>query len=312
MTTKTKIHTPHDRYFRTVMSDLKIAKEFFHEYLPEDIRNMVDLNTLKLCKESFIDKSLHALITDMLFSVNFADEPGYLYFLNEHESSPDKLLSFWLLKYMVEIMDKHLTENKTKVLPVVYPIIYYNGRVSYPFSTDIFDLFGKFKEFAKTVFLKPFQIIDLTKIPDEDLYKQKWTGIMSLMMKHIRKRDIMNYFADAIPLLKHIENLGGGQYIETTIFYILNAAEIKDRKAFINIINEKLSPEFGEKAMTLAQQFKAEGRAEGKAEGKAEGQVETKHIIAYNMLQSNIELSLIKKFTGLSLKEIQNLKEKHA
>jgi predicted transposase/invertase (TIGR01784 family) len=58
--------------------------------------------------------------------------------------------------------------------------------------------------------------------------------------------------------------------------------------------------------MTLAQQFKAEGRAEG----KAEGQIETKHIIAHNMLRSDISLSLIKKFTGLPLKEIQKLKEK--
>ena len=51
-----------------------------------------------------------------------------------------------------------------------------------------------------------------------------------------------------------------------------------------------------------------EEREEGKLEGLHEGLQNGKLEIARNMLSGNIEPETIKKFTGLSLKEIQALK----
>jgi len=42
------IYNPHDRTFRNVMKDIQVAREFFHHYLPANIRSLVDLNSLIL------------------------------------------------------------------------------------------------------------------------------------------------------------------------------------------------------------------------------------------------------------------------
>lgn len=53
----------------------------------------------------------------------------------------------------------------------------------------------------------------------------------------------------------------------------------------------------------------ARGRLLGKAEGKAEGKVETKRQIALNMLGANVSTELVTQFTGLTLKQVQQLQK---
>jgi len=76
-------HT-HDAFFKQSMSHPEVAKEFFEMHLPARVKKMVDFSTLTPQKESFIDDTLRTGIVDMLFSVNFTKETGYLYTLVEH------------------------------------------------------------------------------------------------------------------------------------------------------------------------------------------------------------------------------------
>src|SRR5688572_25635382 len=100
--------SPHDRFYRSLMVKPKVAVEFFDKNLPEPLREIVDLNSLELQKESFIEDKLRLKIADLLYKVNFQERTGYLYVLLEHISSPSKWLPFTLLKYMIKIMDHHI------------------------------------------------------------------------------------------------------------------------------------------------------------------------------------------------------------
>ncbi len=51
------------------------------------------------------------------------------------------------------------------------------------------------------------------------------------------------------------------------------------------------------------------GLAEGKKEGKKEGKIEKAREIAKNLLKNDVSIEIIKKSTGLTEKEIENLKE---
>ncbi len=59
----------HDKAFRSAMSDLRVARDFLSHYLPTAVINKIDLQTLALSKESYVDEELKLLITDVLFSV---------------------------------------------------------------------------------------------------------------------------------------------------------------------------------------------------------------------------------------------------
>nr|MBP9692793.1 Rpn family recombination-promoting nuclease/putative transposase [Alphaproteobacteria bacterium] len=77
----TKQLCPHDRYTRSMMAHPKVSKEFFKEYLPIHIQEMVDFQSIKLTSESFIDEELKLQIADLLFSATFNGKPGFLYIL---------------------------------------------------------------------------------------------------------------------------------------------------------------------------------------------------------------------------------------
>ena len=312
---KKTIHTAHDRFFRAALSDSRVAKEFFDSHLPTPIKNSIDLDTLALRKDTFVDDSLELTESDMLFDVTFSGRSGYLYLLVEHQSKPDPLMPFRLLKYMVSIMDQHVKTTQGTELPLIYPLIFYTGERNYTHSTDLFDLFGKNKELARDIFLKPFDLIELNKIPDDDLKQRVWSGIMELSMKNIFKRDILPYLQDMISLLNQAELAGGADYVRTALTYLINTGEIKDTELFLETLETGLSPKMKEGIMTIAEQLEARGEARGIEQGRllaieearSEVEVETKKTIARGLLQEGMSIAAVSRLTGLSIKEVEAL-----
>ncbi|MGI4752712.1 MAG: Rpn family recombination-promoting nuclease/putative transposase [Janthinobacterium lividum] len=83
-------HKPkHDEIIRSAFENPLVSKEFFEMHLPSHIQNLISLKTLKMEKDSFVDKRLRKSIVDILFSAKFGDKKGYLYLLLEHQSSPN-------------------------------------------------------------------------------------------------------------------------------------------------------------------------------------------------------------------------------
>jgi predicted transposase/invertase (TIGR01784 family) len=58
MDKKEKIINPHDKFFREFFSKEQEAREFLSLYLPEDVKKIIDLSTLSISKDSFIEKEL--------------------------------------------------------------------------------------------------------------------------------------------------------------------------------------------------------------------------------------------------------------
>jgi predicted transposase/invertase (TIGR01784 family) len=261
---KTNIPSPHDKYFRRSMDYPQVAHDFFETHLPEKIKRIADLKTLQLRKESYLDQELKESLTDILFSVNLDNKSSYLYILVEHQSTVDKLMAFRLLKYQILIMEQHLKESKDKRLPLIYPLVFYTGSKKYNASTDLFDLFAESHELARETFLKPFHLVDISQMSDENLKIRVWSGVMALCLKHIYERDILSFIhRDMTVLLKNVMNKGGLDFVEDTIRYIIYAADTSDLESFVEMIRENLSPQLGEKAMTLLESARQSGHKEG-------------------------------------------------
>lgn len=78
--------------------------------------------------------SLRPFYSDVLYSLETTCGRGYVHILIEHQSSPDKYMAFRLMRYAVAAMHRHL-EAGHKTLPLVIPILFYQGRRSpYPWS----------------------------------------------------------------------------------------------------------------------------------------------------------------------------------
>lgn len=84
----TSEHPKLDALIRKAFENPIVAKEFFEMHLPQEIKAMFSSHTLKMEKESFVEADLKHSISDILFSVRFKDNTGYLWVLLEHQSTP--------------------------------------------------------------------------------------------------------------------------------------------------------------------------------------------------------------------------------
>ena len=262
--------------------------------------------------------------------------------LVEHQTQPDKMMPYRLWRYMLRIIDQHLHQHRSKTLPVVFPLVFYSGNKPYPYSTDIFSLFGNHTEWAKQAFLKPFTLIDLTQIPDEELQKLTWVGIMALLLKPMPKQGFMHVFKKLIPLFKYLYQEDADFYIAGSFTYIYEN-HIADCKEYDTINMDDIPTSLGETMMSLAQELRQQGEClgldkgkllcmeegerlgikkgerlgikkgerlgikKGKLLGMEEGEIKAQQKIARNMLAQYIDPNLVSKITGLSLDAIEAL-----
>lgn len=311
--------SPHDRLFKTAMEKQQAAKNFFQENLPEQIKNKVNLDTLQLEKDTFIDVQLRSYLVDVLFSVDLEDKKrGYIYILCEHQSKPDEMLPLRMLEYVVRIMKHHLNTTGSNELPVVYPMIFYTGQQQYNYSTDFFDLFGEKKELVKQIFLQPYQLVNVDNIPNRDFLTQQTVhcDVMITLFKY-HKQDADGAAEKVEPYLKILNDIGDTDYIFAMVQYMAEAKDVADKNQFFKKITANLSKEAEVKIMSIAQQFREEGeqmamqKANALIEEVKRNEIEKITKIAINLLQSGLSEEKVASTTGLPLAQIKKLATSH-
>jgi predicted transposase/invertase (TIGR01784 family) len=275
----------HDHFFRRMMTDKRVAREFFAAHLPADVLALVDFNQLTLQASSYINDIMKESIADMLFSTQIAGHEAYLYLLVDHQSSLDELMPFRVLKYVCNSIDQHLKSTRAKHIPFILPLVVYHGKQPWHYSTNINDLVDAPKQLVEAYFLKPFTLIDLNKIEDDVLKQSTWAGVMELTLKHIFSRDMLPHLKEIISLLQHLEKADGKDFIETVLLYILDRGELGNKDTFIDLVKTKLAPEVGEKVMTIAEQLKAEGMQQGIQQGMQQGMQQGEYSLLLRQLQ---------------------------
>jgi predicted transposase/invertase (TIGR01784 family) len=275
--TQHKIHTPHDRAFKQALSDVRIAKDFFKHYLPEKIRSLVNLDLLTIQDRTFISKELQATAADMLYQTTMTldgTQDVLLYLLIEQQTKPDKWLPLRLLQYVCSILDGYRKQDpKAEQLPLVLPLIFYTGESAYSYSTDLFDLFSPAQDLAKSLLLGPYQIINLRDIPDEEIRKHQESGLMEMLMKHVKHRDalilIREAFETFLPYL--LADNSHDNYVSGMLHYALDQSEVQDIELFLMEIHCHLSKPVEEKIVTIAEQLIQKGKLEGIEQGMQQG-----------------------------------------
>ncbi|WEJ89708.1 MAG: Rpn family recombination-promoting nuclease/putative transposase [Klebsiella huaxiensis] len=296
-------HTPHDAIFRQMLTQKEVARDFLQLYLPAQFLRICDLDTLQLTCGSFIEEDLRASYSDILYSLQTQHGAGYIYALIEHQSSPDKLMAFRLIRYALAAMQRHLDAGHD-TLPLVVPILFYHGSASpWPHTLNWHHLFDNPK-LASALYSGDFPLVDLTVMPDNQIVRHQRMAMLELLQKHIRQRDL----AELQPML--ITLLAQGYLTETQIntliSYMLQAGTTEKPGPLIREL-AKQSPRHKELLMTIAEWLEEKGRKKGRQEGLLEGRQELSRSIALKMLASGLDAAMIMEMTGLSQEELSSL-----
>ncbi|MBA5202632.1 Rpn family recombination-promoting nuclease/putative transposase [Pectobacterium aroidearum] len=297
----------HDAIFKQFLSDPAVAKDFFAIHLPEEIRNICDFGSLQLQSASFVDEELRARISDMLYSIQTTAGQGYIYCVIEHQSRPEKLMPFRLLRYALAAMQQHLSQGHD-TLPLVVPLLFYHGQRSpYPYTLRWLDGFSDVIQ-AEKLYNAPFPLVDLTVISDDEIKTHRRVALLELVQKHIRTRDMLELAQD-IGLLFERWQVPLPQK-RAILFYIARSGNTSRPAEFIEAVAQSLSTD-REAIMTIAQQLEKigfeKGIKHGMQRGMEQGMKASARNIARQLLLSGMEPAQISEITQLSAQELEQL-----
>jgi predicted transposase/invertase (TIGR01784 family) len=303
-----EISQPYDTWFRRSMQEKKIAIDLLRSKLPETLLAQMDLSTLTLVNGTSILKGLNVVHSDCVYRCSIRGSDGYIIIASEHQSRAEKMMAFRVLEYAVGIMINHLAQGHKK-LPIVIPLVLYHGIQSpYPYSTEIWYCFEQ-PELAKQWALKPFQLIDLTVMSDEEINHHGLASMMELLLKHAREEQVLSWVKKMLKEsnLAIIYSEMGPGYVQEGWRYIVKACgsdKHPEERDQVVVALANAFPEIGEEIMTFAQQFKQEGLQQGLEKGR----LDERFAIAKNLLGMGIDLNSIKEATHLSEEEISRLR----
>ncbi|EBT1027424.1 Rpn family recombination-promoting nuclease/putative transposase [Salmonella enterica] len=289
--------TPHDAAFRSFLANPDVARDFLELHLPAEYRQLCDLSTLKLEPATFVEPDLHQYASDILWSVKTTGgEDGYVYTLIEHQSTENLYMPFRMLRYSVAAMQRHLEQHKT--LPLVIPVLFYHGeRSPYPYSMNWLGCFEN-PALAAKIYTKPFPLVDITVVDDNEIMNHRRMAALTLLMKHIRQRDMLMCLDNLVRALQDIQD---EEQITVLFNYLLNGSEYVTVE-FLQTLAQRL-PQHEDSIMTLAERLKQEGIQQGIQKGR----MEEKQDIARQLQKTGMPSAQICQITGLSEAELKKI-----
>ena len=303
--------SPHDTVFKQFLANPETAQDFLSIHLPGALRDLCDLSTLRLESGSFIEPDLRPHYSDILYGVSTSGGDGYIYCVIEHQSTPDRLMAFRLMRYCLAAMQSHLDKGHRQ-LPLVIPLLFYHGsRSPYPFSTCWLDLFDH-PEGAGQLYSGSFPLVDVTVLSDDEIMQHKRIALLELVQKHIRQKDMLELVPKLVALMGM--ELWTNEQIGALLNYISLASDTAKPEELLRAV-AAASPKYEEMVMTIAERLEQkglekglkQGLKQGLEQGLEQGRQKERREVAMKMLSGGIDPATVKAVTGLSDLEMTRL-----
>lgn len=304
-------NTPHDKNFKLSLSNKEVAKDFLCTHLPKSILKTIKLSTLKICPDSYITPELEENYSDVIYSVKTnKNHHCYIYNLIEHMSTASWDLPIRFVEYQLSIIANHRRQHpKDRKIPVVIPLLVYNGIKSpYPKTLDITKLFNN-PTLAKTTFAQPAHLIDLTIMSDQLIKKHNIISLLEFTQKHVRdQRFFINSIKNLVSIINKLDGyvhtnkaleIAGWfkDYVYGNLHYLFYYANISNDQEFIKEL-EKVKFIKQEGVMgVLARKIEQQGIEKNKRE------------VALSMVKKGLDINLISEVTKMTVEEVTKLKE---
>ena len=279
------IAQPHDNFFKLLVSHPARAGALLWEHLPEEVTRSLSGKLPRLADASFVDRQLRDHLSDRLFEVETIDrQTAFLYILIEHKSTPDRKVAWQLLKYMVEILKQWERNNpKWKRLPAIVPFVFYHGFSKWRIPREFLSLVNTQEAWKPYLLNFRFPLVDLGKIPDPELSRDRRLYPWLVAMKYAPRKDQqMAIIEQLIAALKdapedlysiafYLVRVYG--YDKKTLQHILRAVQPEEEEKMMSQFAQDIERTVRQKALTEGiQQGRQEGRQEGLMEGEARGE----------------------------------------
>jgi len=263
------LHHPHDSFFQKAMEDPKVARDFIRAHLPKETLAQINLKCLDLQPRVHHKKAGKQIASDIVYRTKIKDKSAYLYFAIEHQSSNDRTMAFRVLKYVIEIMDKAYRE--TGQYPLVIPLVVYHGKSRSTMKTDLRDLISAPRTLIDTYFLKPFRLIDLTCLEDQELARHQHASLMELALKSTYSATDLYYAQKIIEVYKEYRTKAKNREpsLHLVLEYLFVSSRSVDRPKFVEMVHKELPEDEDKRMINITEELLEVGRNEGREQIKS-------------------------------------------
>ncbi len=265
----------HDKFFQETFTRQEIAGSFLRHYLPKSLLGQVDMGTLTIAKDSFIDRELREHFSDILYTVQFRETELYIYLLFEHKSYREPLVALQMLRYKVKIWDQYVKKHpKARKIPPVFPMLLYHGKSRWTVSRK----FQAIVEHSDDRLLKKYipefryKICDISHLPDERIRGDVLGKIVLLVAKYIFRPDLRKKLPEILSLFHAVADRRTAlEILEVLLRYVVRATEKFDERDIREIVEQS---SIGEDIMqTFIDKYISQGFSLGISQGIQQGEI---------------------------------------
>jgi predicted transposase/invertase (TIGR01784 family) len=300
---KKDIHQPHDKGYKFLLSSKKVFIELLRSFVDQGWVDQIDETQLIRVEKSFILQDFHDKEADLVYRMTMNDQEVIFYVLMEFQSSVDFQMPYRLLLYMTEIWrslskntEGQKTERKEFQLPVIVPIVVYNGKSPWTAHTSYKETLSGFEWFDDHVLDFKYILIDVNRYKKEDLLKlSNLIGAVFLLDQHMSTKELQQRLLALVDVMQGLDE-EEFQMLKTWVIRILSRGlSKKDHNQVTRAIEYSNPKEAEEMISNLEETLKGI---------KKEVSLE----IAERMLKNGVSTNNIVEYTGLSIEEIEKLK----
>lgn len=263
---------PHDHFFRQSFGLPEVALDYLRNFLPEELAARLHFEAIERVEGSFVSRKLRAHISDIIYRCPLKNKGEvYLTFLFEHKSTPQAYPHLQLLRYMLEVWERAVQEQKA--LPLIVPIIVYHGKTRW----ELRHFSNSFEDWDESLrpYLPAFDYLltDLSRLDDHAIIRLKAHFLINVLLS-LKHQGEKTYLLSNISFLfhglqhtkdKHTEK----NYTERILVYLLVTSEFSDQD-WAQLI-EKTPPPIKDLAMSTYDMLIKKGKEQGIELGKEQG-----------------------------------------
>lgn len=274
---------PHDKLFKLVFGRSRHAAEHFARFLPPGLVDGLDLTTLEPVAGSFVDESMRARHTDLLFRVRAPGGPVYLYLLHEHQSTVDPTMPLRMLRYMTRVWDQDARRRGAGQagLPPVVPMVLYQGARRWTAATCFEELVrpsheARWSELRRLTPHFGLVLVDLGRLSDERAGGATVPGLVRLLFKHVGRVALLGLLHRLAPLLRELFAAPSSDLrsLRDVVNYVYEVGGHVEPRAMLDFFADNVGAEAEAMASSAYQMAVEEGRAEGIEQGLERGRAE--------------------------------------
>jgi hypothetical protein len=287
--TYSKVSNEHDSGYKYLLSVKRVFIDLIRSFVPREwVKEIDDEKTVKLDKSYVLD-DFSKKESDIVYSSYIKGRQCLFYVLLELQSTVDFQMPLGLLIYMTalwrdyaEQIESNRQKRKSFKLPVIIPIVLYNGKSKWTATCNFRDYLSMPEAFDMQLLDFEYIVLNVQSYDDRQLLDMK--SLMSavfLIDKQMTDDDVIENLKKVADMIKVLDPNQQKMFF-TWVEGIISKRAVRGSEEEIGEIirsgggNEDMVSNLGRVLDRSLRQSKIQGKREGLSQGKQEGLLQGK------------------------------------